>query len=91
MVLNTEPSIEIVGEAEGGQDAIERACCLQPDVILMDLVMPQGDGIQAIAELKPCLPEAKIIVLTTFNKVGFLWRITKPFSLSNLSYLAEKL
>jgi NarL family two-component system response regulator LiaR len=67
MFLNTEPFIDIVGEAEGGQEAIERACCLQPDVILMDLVMPQGDGIQAIAELKRCLPEAKIIVLTTFK------------------------
>jgi DNA-binding NarL/FixJ family response regulator len=67
MFLNTEPSIEIVGEAEDGQHAIQRACSLKPDVILMDLVMPQGSGIEAIAQLKQCLPEVKIIVLTTFN------------------------
>src|SRR5262245_47278145 len=69
MFLNTDPSIEIVGEAEDGQNAIQRACSLKPDVILMDLVMPQGEGTEAIAELKQCLPEAKIIVLTTFNEV----------------------
>lgn len=67
MFLNTEPSVVIVGEAEDGQSAIERACSLQPDVILMDLVMPQGDGLSAITQLKRCLPEVKIIVLTTFN------------------------
>jgi DNA-binding NarL/FixJ family response regulator len=67
MFLSTDPSIQIVGEAQDGQNAVERACSLRPDVILMDLVMPQGDGIEAITALKQCLPEVKILVLTTFN------------------------
>ena len=70
MFFNTEPSVEIVGEAEDGPEALERACKLQPDVILMDLVMPGGDGLHAIADLKCCLPQVKIIVLTTFNDDG---------------------
>jgi DNA-binding NarL/FixJ family response regulator len=67
MFLDTEPSVKIVGEAGDGQEAIRKALQLKPDVILMDLVMPQGDGIEAIAELKQRLPEIKIIVLTTFD------------------------
>jgi NarL family two-component system response regulator LiaR len=67
MFLKTEPSIEIIGEAEDCQDAINQAESLRPDVILMDLVMPGGDGIKAINELKGRLPHTKIIVLTTFG------------------------
>jgi NarL family two-component system response regulator LiaR len=67
MFLDTDPSIQIVGEAESGQDAVRKAKALQPDVILMDLVMPDGAGIEAIAEIKRSIPNAKIIVLTTFG------------------------
>jgi NarL family two-component system response regulator LiaR len=67
MFLGTEPSIQLVGEAGDGQEAVCKAKSLQPDVILMDLVMPQGNGIQAIAKIKRCVPNVKIIVLTTFK------------------------
>jgi NarL family two-component system response regulator LiaR len=67
MFLATEPSIQVVGEAGDGQEAIRKAKNLQPDVILMDLVMPQGNGIQAIAKIKRRVPNVKIIVLTTFK------------------------
>ena len=67
MFLNTESSIQIVGEAEDGQDALRQAEELRPDVILMDLVMPEKDGIEATIQLKQCLPTIKIIVLTTFK------------------------
>jgi DNA-binding NarL/FixJ family response regulator len=67
MFLNTAPSIHIVGEAESGWDAVRKAKELQPDVILMDLVMPQGDGIEAIAELRRSPSQVKIVVLTTFG------------------------
>lgn len=67
MFLQTEPSVEIVGEAEDGEDAIRQAGNLKPDVILMDLVMPGADGIEAIAKIKRCLPNIKIIALTTFD------------------------
>jgi NarL family two-component system response regulator LiaR len=65
--LDNEPSIEVVGEAGDGQDALCQAQTLQPEVILMDLVMPRRDGIDAIVELKRCLPHVKIIALTTFG------------------------
>jgi NarL family two-component system response regulator LiaR len=67
MLLDTEPSIQIVGEAENSRDAIREARSLKPDVILMDLVMPQGDGIQAIAEIKRSSATIKIIVLTMYH------------------------
>ncbi len=67
MLLSTEPSIKIVGEAAGGQEAIAKAKDLQPDVIVMDLVMPEGDGITAIAAIKGRMPDTRILVLTTFG------------------------
>ena len=65
-LLATEPDIEMVGEAENGQEAISQAESLQPDVILMDLVMPEVDGIEAIRRITACRPEAHILVLTSF-------------------------
>jgi DNA-binding NarL/FixJ family response regulator len=67
MLLSTEPSIHIVGEAASGQEAIARAKDLQPDVIVMDLVMPEGGGITAIAAIKGSMPNTRILVLTTFG------------------------
>jgi NarL family two-component system response regulator LiaR len=67
MFLNTEECIQIVGEAGDGVEAIRLARELRPDVILLDLVMPQKDGLEVIAELKQDVPEAKILVLTTFG------------------------
>lgn len=67
MFLNTVPSIRIVGEAEDGPDAVDQAKRLEPDVILMDLVLSQGDGVEAIAEIKGYNPNTKIIALTTFE------------------------
>ncbi len=67
MFLSTESTIQVVGEAQNGQEAVRKAKSLQPDVILMDLVMPQGGGVEAIIEIKRCTPNVKIIVLTTFK------------------------
>jgi NarL family two-component system response regulator LiaR len=65
-VLEIVPDIEVVGEAENGRDAVHRVEQLRPDVILMDLVMPEVDGIEAIRRIKDRQPEARILVLTTF-------------------------
>lgn len=65
-VLELVPDIDLVGEAENGQDAIQQDQALQPDVVLMDLVMPGMDGIEAIQKIKSNRTEARILVLTTF-------------------------
>ena len=65
-LLLTEPDIELAGEAENGKEAVGLAETLQPDVILMDLVMPKMDGIEAIRRITARQPEAHILVLTSF-------------------------
>ena len=65
-VLELVPDIEVVGEAENGRDAVSQVAQLRPDVILMDLVMPEMDGIEAIRCIKEAQPKARILVLTTF-------------------------
>jgi NarL family two-component system response regulator LiaR len=67
MFLDTNPSIQLVGEAASGKDAVRKVKALQPDVVLMDLVMPKGNGIKAISEIKSHNPGTKILVLTTFG------------------------
>ena len=66
-LLETQPDLEIVGEAENGKIAIERSLILKPDLILMDIRMPVMDGVAAIAVLSEQAPEIKILVLTTFD------------------------
>jgi len=65
-LLATEPGIEVVGEARDGQEAIAEAKRLQPDVILMDLVMPEMDGVEATRHITARQPEVRILVLTSF-------------------------
>ena len=65
-LLATQPDIEVVGEACNGVEAVAQAKQLQPDVILMDLVMPQLDGIGATQQITAQQPNAHILVLTSF-------------------------
>jgi NarL family two-component system response regulator LiaR len=67
MLLNTEADLELVGEAADGDEAVRKALDLQPDVILLDLVMPKKDGLQAIIEIKQNKPDISILVLTSFS------------------------
>jgi NarL family two-component system response regulator LiaR len=64
--LHLQEGIEVVGEAADGSEAVEESGRLQPDVVLMDLVMPKLDGIEAIGRVHACCPAARIIVLTSF-------------------------
>jgi DNA-binding NarL/FixJ family response regulator len=66
-LLELEPDLEIIGEAENGQQAINLSAKLQPDVILMDIRMPLMDGVAATKKLENTHPEIKILVLTTFD------------------------
>ncbi len=64
--LTAVPDLELVGEAENGEQAVVRAKALKPDVILMDLMMPGMDGVTATKSIKECLPGVQIIALTSF-------------------------
>jgi two-component system, NarL family, response regulator LiaR len=65
-LIATEPGMIVVGEAKDGDEAVFKARSLQPDVILLDLVMPRKDGLAAISEIIHNLPGARILVLTSF-------------------------
>ena len=62
-----EDGFEVVGEAKNGRDAVDRALAFAPDVILMDLRMPEMNGVSAIEELSERKVEARVLVLTTFD------------------------
>ena len=65
-LLATEPGIDVVGEAADGAEAVRAAAELSPDVILMDIVMPTVDGIEAVRRIMAAQPGSRILVLTSF-------------------------
>jgi DNA-binding NarL/FixJ family response regulator len=66
-ILNAHPSIEVVGEASSGPSAVAAARALAPDVVLMDVEMPGGDGLTATAAVLEHCPGTRVLVLTTFD------------------------
>ena len=65
--LKTQKDIEVIGEAKNGFEAVELVESLQPDIVLMDLVMPEMDGIQATKKIKAKWPNVAILMLTSFS------------------------
>jgi DNA-binding NarL/FixJ family response regulator len=65
--LRLQQGIEVVGEADDGAVAVEEAARLAPDVVLMDLVMPELDGIEAMRRIREQRPQTRVIVLTSFG------------------------
>lgn len=66
-LLQTKPDLDVIGAAENGKVAVERAISLQPDVVLMDVRMPVMDGVAATKALQEQCPQIKVLVLTTFD------------------------
>ena len=66
-LLNTSGQFDVVGDAGNGADGIRKALWLRPDVIIMDLMMPQMDGVETTKRLLAEWPEAKVLILTTFG------------------------
>jgi two-component system, NarL family, response regulator DesR len=73
-LLNLEEDIEIVAEASRGDEVVPAALQSEPDVALLDVEMPGGDGLDAAATLREELPSCRVIILTTFGRAGFLKR-----------------
>ena len=73
-LLALEEDIEIVGEASRGDEVVPLALESEPDVALLDVEMPGGDGLDAAASLRQELPSCRVIILTTFGRAGYLKR-----------------
>ena len=83
-LIHSEPGLELVGEASNGAEAVAMARTLHPDVILMDLVMPGMDGLEAIQQIKRTEAPASILVLTSFSEEDKVFPAIKAGALGYL-------
>jgi DNA-binding NarL/FixJ family response regulator len=83
-ILDLEPGLAVVGEAADGQEGVRRALELRPDVILMDVQMPKMTGVEATAAICGAWPEARIIILTTFNRDDYVFQGVRAGALGYL-------
>ena len=88
-LLNTEHGIEVVGEAKDGNEAVARTKQLAPDVVIMDIVMPRKDGVEATEEIRAAVPSAKIVVLTSFGTSDKISRAIEAGATGALMKTAE--
>jgi two-component system, NarL family, response regulator DesR len=73
-LLSREQDIEVVAEVARGDEVVEAALATQPDVALLDIEMPGGDGLAAAQALRKALPTCRSVILTTFGRSGYLRR-----------------
>lgn len=72
MMLSGSPDLEVVGEAENGREAVELCRSLEPDLVLMDIRMPEMDGLEATKAIKEAQPEISILMVTTHREPDYL-------------------
>lgn len=75
MLLETQPDLQVVGEASDGLEAVRMAADLRPDVVLMDLAMPGMDGFEATREIKQVQPDAQVLALTMYEDENYFFKI----------------
>jgi len=80
-ILSLQSTLDVVGEASDGIQAVEMASKINPDVILLDLAMPNQDGLTTISELKELLPDVRILVLTSFANSDTIYKAIKSGAL----------
>lgn len=73
-MLSRESDFEVVGEARDGVEAVSKAKELNPEVVLMDLRMPELDGVEAMNQIKSAKPDTKFIILTTYSDDDYIFR-----------------
>jgi len=76
-ILNAKQSIEVVGEAQNGQEAVEKARSLVPDVILMDVSMPRMGGVEATRQIKRESPHIGVIALTMYDEEHYIFDLVR--------------
>jgi two-component system, NarL family, response regulator NreC len=76
-LLNQQPDMTVVGEAVDGEDAIQQAKTLTPNVVVMDISMPRCNGMQATERLKQMYPKIKVLVLSAYENIDYLRRLLK--------------
>ncbi len=77
MIIGAQADMEVVGEAADGRAAIERAKELLPDIIVMDVSMPELNGLKATVKLKQCCPQVKVLALTRHTDDGYLQQLLR--------------
>ena len=83
-LLAVKPGVEVVGQAESGVEAVKLAHSLKPDIILMDLLMPGKNGIEATREIKQENPDARILIITSFAEDENVFQAIKAGALGYL-------
>jgi RNA polymerase sigma factor (sigma-70 family) len=85
-ILNTQPHIKVIAEAEDGRSAVELACGLEPDIVLMDISLPLLNGLEATRQIKKYHPEIQVIILTMHENEEF---IRNALSLGAMGYILK--
>jgi two-component system response regulator NreC len=74
MMLNAQPDMEVIGEAQDGRHAISEALRLRPDIVLMDITMPDMNGIEATRQIKKSLADVKVLILTMHENDEYVFQ-----------------
>ncbi len=85
-LLNSQQDMEVVGEAENGREAVEKAKSLRPDVTLLDIAMPGLSGLEAVRLIKDALPDTQIVVLSMHKKEAYVHQV---FASGALAYVLK--